>query len=467
MTVSLPLIVSAGILLAVLTRVIGPVVTAIGAVIFTTCFLPIVALGTADEEFSVGISNQFIEWRTYTLLIIAMGIVVVLRSGFGCFSPMHLLFAGWTVYGLVYVWNDTPLVYAGFLQLMIGVLAWGVGVAVARMRHTAAVERAILFVLAGVVVFETMLCILQYGGLPINLGPEAGILGTRVRGTTNHPNTLGKLLFILLILLLPLTASRSAKVGRWAIISAGLLFVPFGLAQGRANLAALIGALLIWAVLTPNTRFSTSRRLALIPVAAIGIAATAGSVAARFEEDPTGGARSRLYEIAADAIPDHLWFGVGPNSYVVEIAQFYGSFIPVHNSFVLLLAETGVIGVALYFGPLLVAVARAITTARRNRYSRALVSTFPGWLMIGMTGWGLLGNSVLPFFMFAVAYTAERSRVVAREQGGSEGPENGERNRNPDREADPDVISRNATDDRYDRRQGNTGRSKIGYHPVQ
>jgi|GEM_PF-1419555 len=467
MTVSLPLIVSAGILFAVLTRVIGPVVTAIGAVIFTTCFLPIVALGMADEDFSVGIANRFVEWRTYTLLVIALGTLVLFRWGIGCFSPMHLLFAGWTVYGLVYVWNDTPLVYAGALQLLTGVLAWGVGVAVARMRHTDAVERAILLVLAGVVVFEAMLCILQYAGLPINLGPEAGALGARVRGTTNHPNTLGKLLFILLILLLPLTASRSAKVGRWAIISAGLLFVPFGLAQGRANLAALISALLIWAVLTPNTRFSTSRRLALIPIAAIGIAATAGSVAARFEEDPTGGARSRLYEIAADAIPDHLWFGVGPNSYVVEIAQFYGSFIPIHNTFVLLLAETGVIGVALYFGPLLVAVARAITTVRRNRYSRALVSTFPGWLMIGMTGWGLLGNSVLPFFMFAVAYTAERSRVVRREQGGSEGPENGERNRNPDREADPDVISRNATDDRYDRRQGNTGRGKIGYYPVQ
>jgi len=57
MTVSLPLIVSAGILFAVLTRVIGPVVTAIGAVIFTTCFLPIVALGMADEDFSVGIAN--------------------------------------------------------------------------------------------------------------------------------------------------------------------------------------------------------------------------------------------------------------------------------------------------------------------------------------------------------------------------------------------------------------------------
>jgi O-antigen ligase len=424
MTGQLAIIAAAVVLFFVLVRMIGLPVTIVGTVIFTTCYLPIVALGDKDNSFSVGIANAFPEWRTYTLLFLSLGIICMLQWPRFLFNPAHALFIAWLAYGLLFVWSDTPPVYAGALQLMLGVLAWGVGAVVAQMERPKKFEKMLVIILAGTALFEALVSVLQSVGLPINqLGTKAGTgLGGRVSGTANHPNTLGKLMFPVLMLLLPFTESRVGKIARWALLGSAALFVPFGLAEGRANLAALVSALLIWAVLTPNSRFS-SRRMALIPLTVVGIAATTATVAARFEEDPTGGVRGRLVQIATNAIPDHPWSGVGPNSYVTEISQYYDSFIPVHNALILLTAEVGLVGTFLFFAPVVAAVVRAVPKARTNPYARVLIATAPGWFAIAWTGWGLLGNSVLPLFMFAFSYTAARAKLKSADTHGPQGRE--------------------------------------------
>lgn len=421
--------------LLVFVRILGLPSTLAFSAILTTCYLPVVALGEKDQSFSVGIANTFPEWRTYTLFFGISGILLAVRRPTVCIAPSHLLFIGWLVYGILFLWADTPMVYAGALQLLVGILAWSVGASLAQMGKPKSFDQVLIVILAGTAIFEAVICVLQYAGLPINAmnARAIGTLGDRVTGTSNHPNTLGKLMISVLLLLLPLTESRVGKVGRWALLGSGALFVSLGLAQGRTNLAALVSALLIWAVLSPSSRFS-SRRMAVIPLTIIGIAATATSVAARFEEDPTGGARGRLLDIATRAVPEKLWSGVGPNSYVTEIAQYYGSYIPVHNAIILLVAEVGLVGATLFLAPIVVAFIRAVPKARINPYARALVATTPGWIAIAWTGWGLLGTSVLPLFMFATAYTASRSKAASATVPVSEDPKSAEEQRNRNRE---------------------------------
>lgn len=437
MTEQLALIISAAVVFLVLARMIGMTAATVAAAVFTTCYFPVVALGEKDTKFSVGIANGFPEWRTYTLLFIFSGVLLILQHPISRINVAHLLFVGWLVYGVRIIWADTPIVYAGALQLVIGILAWSVGASLAQMDTSVHFEHLMVIILAGTAVFEAVVCLLQIAGVPINpiSATQLGILGDRVTGTANHPNTLGKLMFSILLLLLPLTGSPVRKISRLALLGSAALFVPFGLAEGRANLAALVSTLLIWVALTPNSRVS-SHRLALSSATIIAIAATWASVIARFEQDPKGGARGRLLEIASETVPGKLWEGVGPNSYVTEIARYHGSYIPVHNSFILLAAEAGLVGAVLYLTPVVVAVVRAVTDARKNPYSRALVATMPGWFAIAWTGWGILGNSVLPLFMCAIAYTATRSKYFSADKEESQDQKDSKCNRKPRPEAD-------------------------------
>lgn len=415
--VAFALIVVAAIAIGLAAQVFGGLRAIMAAIVTATCLLPIVAFGPDVDTFHVGIANASPEWRTFTVLFIALAILCILRWGVGCINPAHLLLVGWLVFGLLFLWRDGPMVFSGVLQLVIGVLAWCVGTAVSRMQYSPKVERGLVLIFVVLAVFEAFICILQYIGIPINQLDvmDSSILGERVNGTANHPNNLGKLMFICLIFLLPLTESR--RQGRVALFGCFALFIPFVLAQGRANIAALVFALLLWAVFSSGVRF-TARRFAIISATVAGVGASATTILSRFEEDPTGGVRDKLTEIAYEAIPSNLWGGVGPNLYVDEIAQYYGSYIPVHNTFLLLAAEIGLVGLALFVAPIAFVIIRAIPKVRVNPYARALVAVTPGWFAISWTGWGVLGTSVFCFFMFAVAYTAGRSREFSIERDG-------------------------------------------------
>ena len=72
---------------------------------------------------------------------------------------------------------------------------------------------------------------------------------------------------------------------------------------------------------------------------------------------------------------------------------------PVHNSFILAAVELGLLGALLFFLPVIWSILRAIKLSVGRSpgkgESRLLLSTAPGLLIIGLTGWGLLADSIL------------------------------------------------------------------------
>lgn len=317
-----------------------------------------------------------------------------------------LPFAVYVLLGAVLIWPQTDVVRAGVLQLMTGVAAWVLGCAMARAVGTdIKFDQFLTVLIVGIIGIQVVVCTLQFAGVPINAlaVSESEILANRVNGTSNHPNNLGKMLICLLVLLLPLTEQDQRAYRKLALAGAVAIFVPLGLAQGRANFAAALAALAIWAMATPAGR-QAGMKLTLAVGSFVAGLLSAAAFLSRFEEDPSGGVRPQILAIAKRAIPQHLEFGVGPNDYVDAIASRAGSFIPVHNTFVLLLAECGLIGLVLFVGPLLKVARDSLRWSRTCGHSRALISVAPGLGVIGWTGWGLLGTSIFPLLLFVVAY---------------------------------------------------------------
>ncbi|VXB52482.1 O-antigen ligase [Aeromicrobium sp. 9AM] len=387
----------------------------VSVVLFTICLLPL-TLTDSPVIAHVGISGAVPQVRTFTIVLFLLALAALVtgrvpRTGF-----LVLPFGVWLAFAATQIWPSTPIVHAGLLQLSVGAIAWVVGTSLGASIQDDRLARALTLLIAGIVAIQVVVCTLQFAGVPINAlaSTESDILGGRVNGTSNHPNNLGKMLFLLLIFLLPLTEQVSQRFAKLALSAAVAMFVPLALAEGRANFAAVLAALVLWSLLTPKGR-QMGAKLVFLCSAVVAVLLSGAVFLARFDADPSGGVRPQILAIAMRAIPLHPFDGVGPNNYVTEIASREGSFIPVHNTYVLLVAETGLIGAALFLGPIAYLFLRAVPLARVNPHARAVVAVGPGLFVVGWTGWGLLGTSILPLMMFAFGYALSALRPGAGE----------------------------------------------------
>lgn len=388
----------------------GPRITAVASVLATLCLVPL-ALTPAPIFQHVGIAGVVPVARTFTVVLACVAILAIVGGVSRRSALMFLPFLAWLSVGATQLWPETDLIRAGLLQLATGVVAWMVGAMLSSRSGSLGGIHAFTALIALIVLLQVVVCLLQFAGVGINAldATESDILGARVNGTANHPNNLGKMLLLLLVLLLPLTEQTSARFAKLATVSAIAMFLPLALAQGRANFAAVLSALVLWSLLVPRGR-QMGMKLIFLGGATVAASLSAAIFLARFDEDPGGGVRSQIYSIAIRGIPRNLFEGVGPNNYVSEISSREGSYIPVHNTFVLLLAETGLVGLVLFLVPLAIVGAQALRVARENPHARAIVSVAPGVAVVGWTGWGLLGTSILPLmlFCFGWAYVAMR-----------------------------------------------------------
>ena len=314
-----------------------------------------------------------------------------------------LIIAAITI-GWLFLWRADPPGLAGVVQLAIAIMAWGIGMRAARSDPDSRLRRGLVMVIVVVVLAHSGVAILQALGADINAVASADqqILGSRVNGLSNHPNNLGKILVICIALLLamvPAVKDRSRVV--WVTIA--IAFVPLVLAQGRANLAAAAALVAGWALLQPG--LNLSRKISVLLGLGVAGLAASGVVISRFEEDPDGGVRGEILDYATRIVSLFFWSGTGPNRYTIENAPLSGSFIPVHNSFVLALAELGIVGFMLLFAPIAVMTIRAWGRRRLRTPAgdgaRAIVASALPMIMIGYTGWGMLATSVLSLAMFS------------------------------------------------------------------
>jgi O-Antigen ligase len=388
-------------------------------VLFCSLALYPKSLSGDPDPRHVGIAQSVPAVASYTVVLLGITYVLLLRilhrpRSRGVPASV-LVFVGFLAVGLGAIWHGTAEQLAGVLQLGLGFCAWFVGgqlgpLILAQPRRV----RWLAGMIAGIVGIETLVALLQRIGLAINpMTPaNAALLGDRVNGTTNHPDNLGKLLLLFLILCLGLMGTNDARARRTLWLAIVLMFIPLGLSQGRANLLAALTAILFWALLSGRRR-SLAVRLG-IPLAAILVVLPfASTIATRIQEDPNGGPRAGLAAAALEQIHRQPW-GIGPNAYVSVVSKYdsvTASGYPVHNTFLLTAAELGVLGALLFWLPVAGLIAVAWISRKRpgfaGSFAIAIVASAPGLYVVNATGWAILRGPLLPlwFLICGLAYS--------------------------------------------------------------
>ncbi len=367
----------------------------------------------------VGIAQSVPVIATYSAILLALAYILLLRLLYRPRSrsvpSSMLVFVAFMVIGFSSIWRGTDEQLAGALQLALGFCGWFVGgqlgpLIVAQARRV----RWIAGVIAGIVVTEATVATLQRIGVRVNPmnSKLAAIMGDRTNGTTNHPDNLGKVLLLLLILCLGLMATTDGRARRMLWIAVVVMFIPLGLSQGRADLLAALTTIVFWALLSGRRR-SAAIRVGVPLAAVLVVLPFASSVSKRVEEDPNGGPRAGLESAAIEQIDRQPW-GIGPNSYV-SVVSAYDSVVaigyPVHNTFLLTTAELGVLGAILFWLPVIGLVAFAVIFRRSRGYTGsfaiAILASAPGLYVVNATGWALISVFLFPlwFFVCGIAFS--------------------------------------------------------------
>ncbi len=203
----------------------------------------------------------------------------------------------------------------------------------------------------------------------------------RVMGTLGHPNRLAMYLEMLLPLCFGMfLLEKRIKLKMTAISVFGLGFVALIMTGSRGAWIAFIFGMLIFFILAVKNRhmkLSTIFGTGLIGVIVIaGIAlAFSGMIEERIHGDDYGSAMSRIpmVQIAINLIEAHPLGGVGINNYAVVMKKYNDTILgrhfksiprPVHNMFLLVTGETGIIGLLMLLLLLYFFLATALKSAR-------------------------------------------------------------------------------------------------------
>ncbi|TAP39118.1 O-antigen ligase family protein [Arthrobacter sp. S39] len=382
-----------------------------------------------------GLSTAEPELTNFGLLMAVLAVCCLLTEKS---RPSFLAFVPLGIYLLVstsFLWAGNLEQLAGVQQLLLAVCAWAAGAWLLRDAGTHGRQgRLFSFLLLILVLVQLSYAVLQFFGIiGGNIIPnEDGGGLTRVSGSLSNANNLGKVLVLATLLLLPLTLSNNLWTRRASLCGVLLALIPIALTGGRAVAIGAVLTLLVWALMLPGKKSWSTKILLPLGVSVVGTL-FAASFVARFQEDPTGGSRSGLTQVALEQIAANPLFGIGANSYVSVVGTFdpvTGSGLPVHNSFLLMTAEIGLVGAVLLFGPLAATLVHAVRHHRRTDYvgdyARALLASTPAIILIAATGWGMTSGHVMTFWFFTMGAVAQQLKrpVEQPSQGTLTGPAN-------------------------------------------
>ncbi|MDQ1059912.1 hypothetical protein QFZ23_003813 [Arthrobacter globiformis] len=363
----------------------------------------------------VGIAPSNPELTTYAVVLAGFLLFAVFRPQHGYRLWLWIPLLLWLTLGTILIWSGGPTVEAGVLQLILAPAGWVLGVNISGQVSSDG-GRFLVRTVFLIIFVQLLVCGLQVLGLNVNAmdASQEAILGLRYNGTLGHPNDLGKIIFLLVALILPFGRKLERfDLAIWRMAIAAALVV-LGLTGGRAVSAATVCMLLLWSVLSPSREGTKGRKALTVGIALTAAVFLAGVLLGRFDEDPEGGARTTLTDIAWAQIMSSPWAGVGPNLYVDVVGSYNpltASGVPVHNAFLLALAEIGVVGALALLLPIVACLIRVLPRTRLRSFSgeasRVYVCALPGLYLIGTTGWGVLGGYVLPLLamVFAVVYS--------------------------------------------------------------
>jgi O-antigen ligase len=246
--------------------------------------------------------------------------------------------------------------------------------------------KAVLFGLGAALAMQAVVSALQYF-FGYDLGGLGFIVGDvrRVSGTVGWPNTLGA--YAAAAMCVPFTLWL-CKVGggkRWMLLALCLLgSLALVLTFSRGSwlgfgagviVAAALGFYASW--LSLRVILASLVGLALIAVFAAVLFAE--PLAERFSEE-TLTSRTDLNEVAFGMISTHPVLGIGVNTFTEVMRDYDTTGItvafpePVHNVFLLIASETGLVGLAIFLALVALVYRAGIQTLRRgNRFSSAVV----------------------------------------------------------------------------------------------
>lgn len=371
----------------------------------------ITVVADTSGDFST-IATPGIAIMTFTVTVSVAAVAILLGRGRLRIPVIFGLFIVVLFVKMLVVWDGSVMMWSGFFLYVTGIVAWIIGAGVGREIYTRVtpaqfVVTAVLLVL----VLELVVSIVQVAGVQLPAwmtGTERSLeesLG-RASGTVGHPANLAKLVFLLTVLVLPFTFSVDSRIRRLAWTAAGIGVVIAGLTISRANIAAQVTLLALWVLTYPG-----SAKIGTRVLGAIGIAAAAAVFAPaafeRFAVDEQGGLRPQLLEAALEQLQRNFIDGTGPNSYIQVVSAYdraTAAGYPVHNGFLLPLAELGLFPAIMFFVPfvaVLIAAMRSLSRAKRIMLlPRVVAYSLPGFAFILTTGWGLVSGFNLIGFLF-------------------------------------------------------------------
>lgn len=347
---------------------------------------------------------------TYTAAAIVGAIIVILSKGKWRVTIPHWIMLVVLVGMTLAVWQGSAAQWAGYIVVITAVSGWAIGAAFAdQMRGTTSnvIELSTAAVVTVLLGIQLLLALLQLSGIsmPTWLTSEGRLdveSNSRAIGTLGHPANLSKMAFLLMLVLLPLTASASRVVRRWASIGVIAAIVLGAVTVSRANILAIFLTFALWLIISPRG-LKLGQRVAMLFGLGVISLVSLPMVVARFEDDPEGGARPELLGAGLEQVARDLWGGTGLNSYISTVSEFDPATrlgYPVHNTFLFVLAEYGLVSAALFFFPFIALIKLSLTTSRLHRstvqpWARVTLCSIPGFIVITMTGWGMAGGSSL------------------------------------------------------------------------
>ncbi len=243
------------------------------------------------------------------------------------------------------------------------------------------IQDVVIAVIIGLIV-QGVICLLQYTvGTDLGLGLfTVGDL-RRVSGTIGWPNTLGAYAATVLSVTLALwiygTRGR-LRIPIGAACLGGLFSLILSFSRGAwISLLAGVALTLFWGWRSARIGAKSLRNLSAITLSAIVVGALfATSITTRLVEVHLGMDvivdRLRLNRVAMNMITAHPFLGVGINTFVETMKQYDTTGVtyyfpqPVHNVFLLIVAETGLVALGLFLLLILIALRAALQAAKSD-----------------------------------------------------------------------------------------------------
>lgn len=379
--------------------------------------------------FPTGSSRSEGSLRPWMVVVLIIGGFAFLHLRKRYFPASFLPFLAFVGLMSVLGWSGGVGFSGNIFVILLAICAWVAGGYLADATgHDPNLNRALSIMLLGVLVFEAAICALQFVGIGLFelQGRTLELEGGRSNGTYTHPSVIGKNVLLLLLILLPMTRSNDRITRRMANLSLLVALVPVGLSESRANFVGLIAAYVVWTLIQPRT--DGFKKMAILAGMSVVALFFVNLILERFENDPLGGARQHFTEVALQQLVRNPWLGVGPGQYVPVVGTFdrlTSEGWPVHNVYLLLAVELGLVGAILLLAPIAILGWKSLRRIRQGGpagdAARALIAIAPGFVLISVTGWGLLASSMMALWFLAFGYVARQVSSPTEESEGDGG----------------------------------------------